>query len=449
MEQSKTKALVNILTGLVAVILVALPFHEFLTTWLGSNFGHLDVWRAWKEALIVLTLPSILYLIHKTPKLKKWLVSDRLIQLIAVFSLLTIGLGVWARLTDRVNNSALADGWIIDLRFFAFLFVVLVLSYFTNFLRKNWYKIIIYPGLVTVFLGLLQLVLPLDFLRHFGYGPKTIPAYSTVDQNNAYRRIQSTLRGADPFGAYLILVITGLALKLKSSKLLRAALIVISLVALFFTYSRSGYVGVVVSLAVLFYISWLKPQWRKAFLTCLVAAVLVGGAVVVGLRHNLTAEDVFFHTSSSSRSSISSNSERLNALKSSAESVIDHPLGEGPGTAGPASEHNDHPPRIAENFYIQIGQELGIAGLVLFLSVNVIVAYRLWQKRSDNLSAFLFATFIGISLVNMVSHAWADDTLSLLWWGLAGIALSPVILKEEKTQIKNSREKSKTALRAR
>jgi hypothetical protein len=35
----------------------------------------------------------------------------------------------------------------------------------------------------------------------------------------------------------------------------------------------------------------------------------------------------------------------------------------------------------------------------------------------------LLASLIGISFVNLLSHAWADDTLAYLWWGLAGIAI--------------------------
>jgi len=36
----------------------------------------------------------------------------------------------------------------------------------------------------------------------------------------------------------------------------------------------------------------------------------------------------------------------------------------------------------------------------------------------------LLASLIGLIFVNLVSHAWADDTLAYVWWGLAGIALS-------------------------
>ena len=42
----------------------------------------------------------------------------------------------------------------------------------------------------------------------------------------------------------------------------------------------------------------------------------------------------------------------------------------------------------------------------------------------------LFVSLIGISFINLLSHAWADDTLSLLWFGLAGIALAPRVFND-------------------
>ena len=64
-------------------------------------------------------------------------------------------------------------------------------------------------------------------------------------------------------------------------------------------------------------------------------------------------------------------------------------------------------------------------GLAVFILINVGVGYLLWLNRSDQLALALFASFIGLILVNLLSHAWADDTLAYVWWGLAGIALAP------------------------
>jgi O-antigen ligase len=293
--------------------------------------------------------------------------------------------------------------------------------------------------------GLTQLFLPINFLRHFGYGPNTSPAYETVDQNSKFHRIQSTLRGANPLGAYLILTTTAAAVKLKNHKIFKLLFILASLITLFFTYSRSAYIGLAISLVVLYYIIKLHKHLQKKFVLICACAVIVLALGVTLLRHNSTAEDFFFHTSNTSKSSQSSNSVRFSDLSSGIKDVVKQPLGGGTGTAGPASAHNNHPARLAENYYIQIAQESGILGFVIFISINFIVGLRLWKNQDDPMAAVLFASLIGISFVNMLSHAWSDDTLSLLWWGMAGIMLSPVIIKTNKTKkINNETNKNKS-----
>ena len=104
--------------------------------------------------------------------------------------------------------------------------------------------------------------------------------------------------------------------------------------------------------------------------------------------------------------------------------MLREPLGQGPGTAGPASFRNDNPARISENYFIQIGQEVGILGLLLFVAINIGIARELWVRRDQLLSLVLLTSLAGLTLVNLISHAWADDTLGLIFWGLAGIAIA-------------------------
>lgn len=431
MKQSITTRLSDIVGISVAFIIVLLPFHEFLTTWIGSNFGHLDAWRIWKEILILLLTPLVAYIIYKTPRLRKWLKEDWIVKLILVYCLLSICLGVWAYNTGRVNLNALADGLITDLRFPVFFIISAVAAYNAHYLKKYWQYMLLIPAALVVVFGIVQLFLPIDFLRHFGYGPKTIPAYETVDQNLRYHRIQSTLRGANPLGAYLILTISACFINLKKYKWPKLSLALISIVALFFTYSRSAYVGLAVSLVVLYYLIGLNRKWRKQFVVGCFGLAMIFVLLVVALRYNSTAQNILFHTSNTSKSQTSSNAVRFSALKNGLHDVIHQPFGEGPGTAGPASVHNNHPARIAEDYYIQIGQETGWLGLAIFITINILVGLRLWQRQKDPMASLLLASLIGISLVNLVSHAWADDTLGLLWWGLAGIALTPVIIKKD------------------
>ena len=49
----------------------------------------------------------------------------------------------------------------------------------------------------------------------------------------------------------------------------------------------------------------------------------------------------------------------------------------------------------------------------------------------------LFGSLIGLTFINLLSHAWTDDTLAYVWWGLAGIAMAP--LPEIKDVLKNGK----------
>ena len=80
---------------------------------------------------------------------------------------------------------------------------------------------------------------------------------------------------------------------------------------------------------------------------------------------------------------------------------------------------------------MQIAQEVGIVGLALFVAISYLVAKALWDNRKDDLAKALLASAIGLTFVNLVSHAWADDTLAYIWWGVAGIALAPNMLKSK------------------
>ena len=92
--QGRTSKLATILSWLVAAILVLLPFHALLTTWAGSNFGHLDTWRAWKEILFLLMQPPAAWLVWRSPALKKWLVNSWITRLFVVYILLHLILGI-------------------------------------------------------------------------------------------------------------------------------------------------------------------------------------------------------------------------------------------------------------------------------------------------------------------------------------------------------------------
>ena len=67
---------------------------------------------------------------------------------------------------------------------------------------------------------------------------------------------------------------------------------------------------------------------------------------------------------------------------------------------------------------------------MLFVGILAVIAISLYINRQDSLSLILIVSLAGISLVNLLSHAWADDTLSIVWFGFSGIALSSKVFDD-------------------
>ncbi len=439
MKSSAQQKIASWSVGLLAFICVIVPFHAFLTVWAGSTFGHYTAWRLWAELLLLPLFGAALVRLWRDKKLLAAVRVSPLTWCLAGYVVVQLTVGVWALVTHRVTKTALADGLILNLRLPAFFFVGQVLATRSSWLQTHWRKVVLVPAAIVVAFGLLQvLVLPVNFLQHFGYGPHAIAPYETVDQKLAYVRAQSTLRGANPLGAYLVIVISafavvGFAKRKLWAKILLSLGFVGSLALLGYTYSRSAYLGALVALVALVWWAIQSARLKRWAMLAGVAILLLGVSSFLLLRHNDRFENTFFHTDQRSQSAESSNQARSSALEDGLRDVLHEPLGEGPGTAGLASAHNTgHSARIAENYYLQIGQESGWLGLALFAAINASVASGLWRRRADPLARMLLGSLLGITLINMLSHAWTDDTLAILWWSLAGAALTQPETKAER-----------------
>jgi O-antigen ligase len=202
-----------------------------------------------------------------------------------------------------------------------------------------------------------------------------------------------------------------------------ALALLVTLTVLFATYSRSAWIGTTLSLAALLALM-LRMRLRTILLAVVVGAALIAG-LVFAFRGNDRVQNTFFHTDETSRATHSSNDDRARVMTQGFRQVLHEPFGRGPGTAGPASQYNyGKSPRIAENYFIQIAQETGWIGLALYIALLGLVAKRLWEVRTSGvLPLVLLASLLGLSVVNLLSHAWADDTLAYIWWGYAGLVL--------------------------
>jgi hypothetical protein len=425
------------------LIFFFVPFHAFLTVWGASIFGHYTALRLWKEVLLVPCIIGVAYLFLADRKIRSHTLSRRLIQLILAYIALNIAWGLLA-LHDDVTSKALGYGLISDLRYLVFFLVTWAVAFRMSRLRVHWQRLVLWPAVVVVIFGLLQIfVLPHNFLTHFGYGPSTISAIETINHNSQYARIASTLRGANPLGAYLVVPISLLSvLLIRNGRNWRQGIFLAgSVIVLFYTFSRSAWIGAALSVIVILFLSRLAKSTQRIALIVTGSVLVIAAILAISLHHDTKFQNYIFHTQTHSAVASTSDQGHLQALRAGLSDLAHHPLGFGPGTAGPASFYNTgHPVRIAENYYVQIGQETGWLGLLLFILINAGVGALLYVRRGDPLALSLFASLIGLTLINMFSHAWADDTLAYVWWGLAGVALAPL---PKQTPVKETTLKTK------
>ncbi|HET9721493.1 MAG TPA: O-antigen ligase family protein, partial [Candidatus Saccharimonadales bacterium] len=386
---------------LAAIILALVPFHAFITVWPASVLGHYTLLRLWKEYLLVIVAAGAVHVLITDRALRKKLFSLRITQLIAAYCLV---IGVWSLIPlarGNVTGKAIGYGFLVDLRFLVFFLSVTVLAAKSNVWERNWLKLLLIPAtLVAAFAVLQYLVLPYDFLRHFGYGPNTIMPYETINNSVQHIRVESTLRGANPLGAYLLVPVSLMMVMFFRQKGQRFNKIVLSfglLLALLFSFSRSAWIGVGLAGLTVGWLSLKSGRSRKLAAWGLVALIVLGGVVAINLRNNTSFESVVLHTQHGSKALRSSNQNHVSAFKMASKDVIHQPWGRGVGTAGPQSVYNNGRSRIAENYFLQIGQEAGILGLALFIAICIYLGKLLYEQRAAPLALALLAALIGLT----------------------------------------------------
>jgi hypothetical protein len=417
-----------LITAFVA-ILVLLPFHAFFSTWGGTSIGPLFVWKGWKEILLVLLVPLVAWYCVLRPDIAKLIWKNWLNRLLLLYVVLNV---IFATLS-HASSEAVFAGLLMNLRFLAMFVlaqVILVADHPWLAVVKKWL-----PGwllVTTIVLSVMAIaqvsfVSP-DFLVQFGYNKDaTIAPYLVVDQNPEALRAFATMRGPNPFGSYLLLPLAlALVIVIRERRNVLAGLALgLGSAALVLTSARSAWLGALAGLVVLAVVMVPRDKLIKAVKWGTVPAIVAFAGflwlatVVPQLRLAV------FH-SRPDRATLTEGSsdkhwqETVNGLKDAAA----HPLGQGVGTAGPASFYNrNDPPKVPENYFVQLAQELGFAGAILFIAINCMVAFQLWRRRKDMLAKVLLASFTGITVVNFFLHGWADDPTAMTWWGVVGLYL--------------------------
>lgn len=417
--------------SLLLVIFGGVVLHAPLSVWLGTILPDAElIIKSWKEVLLFVTALLVLFEIFR--RRSGEVLRDPLFLIIGLYGLLHLAL---LPLMWRGWLPTMA-GLLIDLRYLIFFVLVFAaLKMYPDW--RSWFvRVGVAGALVVTVFGVLQVtVLPHDALAAIGYDKTTISPYLTVDDNPAFVRINSTMRGPNPLGAYMAIILAGVAayllrggLRTKKREVVLATLAAFGVVCLWFSYSRSAWLAAIVALAVVSVAAW--PVVVSHIRRRLKAMIIVWSVLVVGLigillsswGHNLVS-NVIFHENEGTGPNISSNEGHVNSLVESTDLLLKQPLGGGVGSTGSASLLGDKP-FIIENQFLFIAHESGWLGLVLFVAMLAIVLIRLWQARHDWLSLAVFASGVGMVIIGILLPVFVDDTVAYIWWGLAAVALA-------------------------
>jgi hypothetical protein len=119
-----------------------------------------------------------------------------------------------------------------------------------------------------------------------------------------------------------------------------------------------------------------------------------------------------------------------NSLGDSISSLRDNPLGQGLGT-GPAvgAARFQVQQVVAENAYLQVGNEMGVVTMTVFVVLLIAVLRRLRARDGtlphDVLRAAAWQAGVALAIGGLFLHVWINIPVAWIWWGGAGLALNP------------------------
>lgn len=418
LAQAGGSTLRRVLQLCVLALLLGMPFHAFVVIVLGHIAGHQALFQVWKEVLsIILLTGGFVIFAGSSTKERRSLATPANLS-----AGVLIGLGLLLTLGNHIPLVQAAFGVkVVLLPLLLYLSVQLAGMRLSH---ETLHKVILWPSYVVAGLALLQeYLIPLNWWSAIGYNSSTILPLQLVDPAVKSTRAFATLGGPNQLGAYLILpTILGVMLAVKSKRWQYGLGSILTLGGLVVSFSRSAWLGLVV--AAVASILLLGNRVVRLILTGLVGAaviaLIISASMLPQYLQNTKVQYFLLHGRYSQTQQVEGSDVGRNSAQQKALATIKgEPWGHGLGTAGPASFKAAHP-FITESWYLQIGLELGILGVGLFLvffGANIVTLIKL----ASPLSLALAASVVGLLVTNLFLHAWADSTLGIMVFTLMGL----------------------------
>ena len=225
------------------------------------------------------------------------------------------------------------------------------------------------------------------------------------------RRLQSLLAGPNALGLYMLaLAAYALGLFKKISTKLIWLVPILSLI-LILTFSRSSLVGLII-LLIVSTVVWLykKIGAAKTITLALLFAVILLISSLALYKSDKYKSYVTHGTSSSLRYE-----QIIRVWNQKNEIGL---LGRGSGTAGPSSQNrlDGGPNHWSEDIYLEIFEELGFIGLILYLAIIISLLLKGWKNYNtpEGQTAFLITLSFAVSGLFLNNYT-GQVGIYLLW----------------------------------
>lgn len=423
-------------------LLAYMPLHILLSTWLGTFFHILDVAKIAKDVVLVIGFCCVLVASIGT----SWFVTlfkQKLLLLMAAYAMWTVFIAI-IRPTD---TDAEVLGIVYNLRFLVMFVYAVLLAQLCGVasMRRVVVKVVVVVGVSVALFGVVQyIVLPDGALAHLGYARANgvLPAFF-IDNKPDFERVMSTLRDPNSLGSYLIIIGALLAafwvrVTQRDVRIMTGGAGLLVALCLFFTFSRSAWIGAVVAAGTFAGVYVLRTtsllSWFRVHRSITAAVVVCVALVVVGavaLKDSYVVQNVILHADKSTVLE-DPNELRKRFWRESFDASLQVPLGHGVGTAGLASIRNNAQGTVlTENYYLQVLYEVGFVGLLLFLAILVATSwllYKTYSKEGNPFALALLAAMAGLAATNFLVHIWANEAVAYTFWGLAGLYVVPKVV---------------------
>lgn len=419
------------------IFLFLLPWHALMVTYLKCK---LDIdptfLRFWKEIFVIV---FILLALFQTLRKNHWSLApiykgNYILGVTTTFIFVSMLYIFFPYFTLKPSS-------LLGFKYDVFFFLAMIIGMYLVSLKKETSFLLksIFSSTALILIIFIPWYLFFDIkttTEIFGFSDKvsTFNAHECLSfsQNvEGHHRFQATFWGPIRFSVFLVItyiLFLGYTLWESWRKSIKIPLIAFAtlfvLLWVFYSYSKTSYLGFFFALSLLSFLSWkyiYNGKFSKKYLIAAGALFSIPFFTIAFIKR-----DLFLH--------IGSMLNRLDNLAMSVEMFFYNPIGYGLGIAGPATQIGRSiesagwwqiatagPANVStflpENWFVQILLEQGIFWLAIFVGLLGLIGYHLWDivaRKKDFYSIAVLTAYAALTFMALFTHSFEEAATSYM-----------------------------------